>query len=105
MNRPIAFPCISTGAYRFLFDKACGIALQNHKRFLNDDHGINKIYLVVFSESDFKQYHKISDTDFLNHEINHLYRPVGQTELELVQQSATDVFRRGWIGNPSSILC
>lgn len=60
----IAFPCISTGAYRFPFDKACGIALQAIKDFLNDDHSINKIYLVVFSESDFKQYHKISDRFF-----------------------------------------
>lgn len=62
----VAFPCISTGAYRFPFDKAGGIALQAIKDFLNNNEGINKIYLVVFSESDLKQYRKVLERFFVS---------------------------------------
>lgn len=57
--KTIAFPCISTGAYRFPFDKAAGIALKTIDAFLNKNHSIEKIYLVVFGESDFKNYERI----------------------------------------------
>jgi len=53
--RTIAFPCISTGAYRFPFDKAAGIAFQAIRSFLDDNSLIEKVYLVCYSEKDFEQ--------------------------------------------------
>ena len=55
----IAFPCISTGVYRFPFDFACTIALEAINTFLQSDNSIKKIFLVVFSEGDYQQYMKI----------------------------------------------
>lgn len=57
--KTIAFPCISTGAYRFPFDKAAGIALQAIDQFLQHHSSIEKVYLVVFGERDLKNYEKI----------------------------------------------
>ncbi|WP_258103553.1 O-acetyl-ADP-ribose deacetylase [Marinoscillum sp. MHG1-6] len=50
--RTIAFPSISTGAYRFPFDRACQIALQTISDFLNKQDSIEKVYLVMFGERD-----------------------------------------------------
>ena len=55
----IAFPCISTGAYRFPFDKAAEIALKTISSFLKENTKPKKVYLVVFSESDFQEYQRI----------------------------------------------
>jgi O-acetyl-ADP-ribose deacetylase len=55
----IAFPCISTGAYRFPFDKAANIALNTITKFLNKNESIEKVCLVVFGEKDLKQYKRI----------------------------------------------
>jgi O-acetyl-ADP-ribose deacetylase (regulator of RNase III) len=57
--RSIAFPSISTGAYRFPFDKACQIALQEIKLFIGSHALPDKIFLVVFSRVDFDQYKKV----------------------------------------------
>ena len=57
--KTIAFPCISTGAYRFPFDKAAGIALHTIDQFLQHHSSIEKVYLVVFGERDVKNYEKI----------------------------------------------
>jgi O-acetyl-ADP-ribose deacetylase (regulator of RNase III) len=57
--RTIAFPSISTGAYRFPFDHACSIALRTINNFLSSDHSIEKVLLVCFSESDLKRYRSI----------------------------------------------
>jgi O-acetyl-ADP-ribose deacetylase (regulator of RNase III) len=57
--KTIAFPCISTGAYRFPFDKAAGIALQAVDQFLQHHSSIEKVYLVVFGERELKNYEKI----------------------------------------------
>jgi O-acetyl-ADP-ribose deacetylase len=56
--KTIAFPCISTGAYRFPFDKACMIALQTINTFLANNESIEKIYLVVFGEKDLRNYER-----------------------------------------------
>jgi O-acetyl-ADP-ribose deacetylase len=56
--RTIAFPCISTSAYRFPFDKACVIALQTIDAFLEKNESIEKVYLVVFGEKDFRNYER-----------------------------------------------
>jgi O-acetyl-ADP-ribose deacetylase len=52
--RTIAFPCISTGAYRFPFGKAAAIALETIDGFLKDNRSIEKVFLVVFGGKDFK---------------------------------------------------
>ena len=57
--KTIAFPCISTGAYRFPFDKAAGIALKTIDDFLNKNISIEKVYLVVFGENDLRNYERI----------------------------------------------
>ena len=56
--KTIAFPCISTGAYRFPFDKACMIALQTIDTFLAKNEVIEKVYLVVFVEKEFRNYER-----------------------------------------------
>ena len=55
----IAFPCISTGAYRFPFDKAAKIALQTIHDFLKTGTTVSKVFLVVFGEKDKRNYEKI----------------------------------------------
>jgi O-acetyl-ADP-ribose deacetylase len=56
--KTIAFPCISTGAYRFPFDKACMIALQTIDSFLTKNELIQKVYLVVYGEKDLRSYER-----------------------------------------------
>src|SRR5207237_373407 len=46
--RSIAFPSISTGAYRFPLERAAGIAVREVKAFLRDDASIEKLVLVCF---------------------------------------------------------
>jgi O-acetyl-ADP-ribose deacetylase len=57
--KTIAFPCISTGAYRFPFDKAAAIALQTINTFLQKHQAVEKVFLVVFGEKDLKQYQRV----------------------------------------------
>lgn len=57
--RTIAFPCISTGAYRFPFDKAASIALSTIDEFLKKNNLIEKVYLVVFGQKELDQYERI----------------------------------------------
>jgi len=54
--KTIAFPSISTGIYRFPFDRACKIATETVKDFLNSDDTIEKIIFVCFSEDDYNTY-------------------------------------------------
>ena len=60
--KTIAFPSISTGAYRFPFDKAAGIALRTIFEFLGVENSIEKVLLVVFGERDFKMYKRILES-------------------------------------------
>jgi len=57
--KTIAFPSISTGAYRFPFGRAGKIALRTIGDFLAENDAIEKVYLVVFSENDKEQYERI----------------------------------------------
>lgn len=52
--KSIAFPSISTGAYRFPFDKAAHIAISTTLSFLNDHEYPEAIYLVAFGERDYQ---------------------------------------------------
>ncbi len=48
--KTIAFPCISTGAYGFPFDKATLIALTETLKFLKDDSTIDRVTFVCFGK-------------------------------------------------------
>ena len=52
--RTIAFPSISTGAYRFPPEPAAEIALTEIMRFLKNNFTIEKVVIVCFSEESFK---------------------------------------------------
>lgn len=54
----IAFPSISTGAYGFPIERACRIALQEVKTFLDQHAKLTQVYFVCFSERDFQEYQK-----------------------------------------------
>jgi len=57
--KTIAFPCISTGAYGFPFDKAAEITLSVLK---NEELTMfEKIYLVCYTDSDYHRYKKIEE--------------------------------------------
>ncbi len=57
--KTIAFPCISTGAYRFPFDKAGIIAINAINNFLSINTSIEKVFLVVYSVMDLKSYYRL----------------------------------------------
>lgn len=50
--KTIAFPSISTGAYRFPFEKAAEIAYASTMEFLLNETFIDKVYFVCFSDKD-----------------------------------------------------
>lgn len=48
--KTIAFPSISTGAYRFPVEKASRIAISQIKKFLTQNKTIEKVIIVCFSK-------------------------------------------------------
>jgi O-acetyl-ADP-ribose deacetylase (regulator of RNase III) len=54
--KTIAFPSISTGAYRFPLDRATEIAMKEVKRFLENDDNIEQVIFVCFGEKVLKTY-------------------------------------------------
>lgn len=55
--KTIAFPSISTGAYRFPIEEACPIALKTVKDFMKGNPDIlEKVIFVLFSERDLEVY-------------------------------------------------
>src|SRR5699024_1746578 len=59
----IAFPSISTGAFRFPLPLAAEIALSTVKNFL-EKNSFGTVVFVLFSENDFKQYEKLANDIF-----------------------------------------
>lgn len=57
--KTIAFPSISTGAYRFPFDKAAKIAYVTIAEFLKENNIIEKVYLVCYSDKDLEQMKRV----------------------------------------------
>ncbi len=57
--KTIAFPSISTGAYRFPFDKAGKIAYETIRDFLDKDSSIEKVYMACFGEKDLQQLKRV----------------------------------------------
>jgi O-acetyl-ADP-ribose deacetylase (regulator of RNase III) len=54
--KTIAFPSISTGAYRFPLDRATEIALRETKEFLESTKTLERILFVCFGERVLKTY-------------------------------------------------
>lgn len=54
--KTIAFPSISTGAYRFPVKRAARIALQEISRFLEENSSIEKVLIVCFDEKTYEAY-------------------------------------------------
>ena len=54
--KTIAFPSISTGAYRYPIEDASRIAIKTVKDFLEKEGKLEKVIFVLFSEDDFQVY-------------------------------------------------
>ncbi len=54
--KSIAFPSISTGVYRFPFERAAKIAVSSVKKSLEDNPNIEKVIFVCFSKDDYQKY-------------------------------------------------
>lgn len=57
--KTIAFPSISTGAYRFPLERASKIALNTVKEFLKKNHTIEKVIFCCFDENTFNIYQQL----------------------------------------------
>jgi len=57
--KTIAFPSISTGAYRFPLDRATEIALRETKEFLETTKTLERILFVCFGERVLKAYQDV----------------------------------------------
>ncbi|MBW1714574.1 MAG: O-acetyl-ADP-ribose deacetylase [Deltaproteobacteria bacterium] len=60
----LAFPSISTGAYRFPLKRAVNIALRETRSFLQTDQSIHKVFFVCFGSEVYEEYQKISKEVF-----------------------------------------
>lgn len=54
--KSIAFPSISTGAYKYPIEKASEIALRTIKEFLEKEDFIERVAIVLFNERDYEVY-------------------------------------------------
>jgi len=54
----LAFPSISTGAYRFPLERAINIALGETKLFLQANQSIEKVFFVCFGNEVYESYQK-----------------------------------------------
>lgn len=57
--KTIAFPAISTGAYRFPIEKATKIAINETKKSLKETTSIEKVIFVCFNDVTFDCYKKL----------------------------------------------
>lgn len=60
--KSIAFPCISTGAFGFPFERACGIALSEIFLALDSGSRVKQVSCVCFSDEDYETYQQILST-------------------------------------------
>jgi O-acetyl-ADP-ribose deacetylase (regulator of RNase III) len=61
--RSVAFPCISTGVYRFPFERAAAIAVETVRKTVTDLGGFDRIVFVCFKEEDLAVYKNILKKD------------------------------------------
>lgn len=57
--KSLAFPCISTGVYRFPQERAAKIAVGEVQKFLEKNTAMEKIVFVCFQLQDFEIYEKL----------------------------------------------
>ena len=57
--KTIAFPCISTGVYRFPKERAAKIAVTQAKEFLKQDTSIECVSFVCFDDESFRIYENL----------------------------------------------
>ena len=57
----VAFPSISTGAYRFPLERAVRIALRETKSFLEADQSLQKVTFVCFGDEVYRAYQEARD--------------------------------------------
>lgn len=57
--KSIAFPCISTGVYRFPADQAPGIAVDAVREFVREASSIQTVIFCCFSEADQRRYEQL----------------------------------------------
>ena len=57
--KTIAFPCISTGVYRFPKERAANIAITQIKDFLMTNKTVESVAFVCFDEENFKVYERL----------------------------------------------
>ncbi len=62
--KSIAFPCISTGAYRFPIERATRIAVSEVKKFLEQTRSVERVVFVCFLSSDYEFYKKAKDASY-----------------------------------------
>jgi O-acetyl-ADP-ribose deacetylase (regulator of RNase III) len=60
----VAFPSISTGAYRFPLERAVRIALGETSSFLEADQSLQKVTFVCFGSEAYRAYHEALDEIF-----------------------------------------
>jgi O-acetyl-ADP-ribose deacetylase (regulator of RNase III) len=60
----LAFPSISTGAYRFPLERAVRIALRETKSFLEADQSLQKVHFVCFGSEAYRAYQGTLDEVF-----------------------------------------
>ncbi|AWM79220.1 O-acetyl-ADP-ribose deacetylase [Gammaproteobacteria bacterium ESL0073] len=57
--KSIAFPCISTGIYKYPKDKAAEVAVKTVKHFLLNDESLKCVIFCCFSQEDYRIYQKL----------------------------------------------
>ena len=62
--KTLAFPCISTGAYRFPLERACRIAIEETKAFFSQNQGIEKVTFICFGHEAFRIYKEMVNEMF-----------------------------------------
>jgi O-acetyl-ADP-ribose deacetylase (regulator of RNase III) len=58
--KTIAFPAVSTGAYRFPIERAARIAVDTVKNFLAQNPEIEKVIFVCFNNETYEIYHRLT---------------------------------------------
>jgi len=59
--KTIAFPCISTGVYRFPKDLAALIAVNETRRFLSKNSFPERVIFVAYNDDNYETYRKLLD--------------------------------------------
>lgn len=57
--KTIAFPCISTGVYRFPKERAAEIAVRQTKEFLSNNQSIEGVTFACFDDENFRIYEEL----------------------------------------------